>query len=206
MQKNKFRASYSVLRLWEQGKWQEAIQAYFKLDRFQTEQMAEGKKYHDLWKEETLKTGCLPEVFGGKKLIDPIVEKKQVVQVFDWLELVGIIDCYDSSVIHEYKTGLTNSQEYARSAQIPLYGVLAVLSDLPAKKAEIHHYNQYDKTADMFIVWITDKLIKYGYEWLRTYALEMHNYLTDNNLYAELGNNANQGMASISEKNINPIL
>lgn len=196
---NKFRASYSVLRLWEQGRWQEAIKMYFKLDRYTTEQMAEGKKYHEEWKAETELTNCLPAIFNGQKLIEPIIEQKMTVQVYDWLDLVGIIDCYDkgTATIYEYKTGISNSQEYARTAQISLYGVLALVAKLPVEKAEIHHFNQYDKTADMFMVWMTEAVIKYGFEWLNTHASDMHNYLTSNDLYAELGQaktNESKGM------------
>lgn len=170
--------------MWEQGRWEDAIKSYFKLDRWISEEMAEGKKYHEEWAEETRKTNCLPLVFGGTKLIKPIVEEKKVVEIFDWLDLVGIIDCYDEGTIYEYKTGISNSQEYARTSQVPVYGVLSLLSDMKVKKAEIHHYNQYEKQSDMFMIWMTDAVIKHGFDWIETHASDMHNYFVKNNLYA----------------------
>lgn len=183
----KLRASFSVLRMWEQGRWEDAIKAYFKMDRYISKAMAEGKTYHEEWAKETLKTGRLPAIFGGQKLKKPIVEKYERVKLYDWLDLSGVLDCYDDGVIYEYKTGVSNSQEYARTYQVPVYAVLSLALDLPVKKAEIHHYNQHDKTVDMSIIWVTDKTVKEGLDYIQTHGAEMHNYFIENNLYAELG-------------------
>jgi len=51
------------------------------------------------------------------------------------------------------------------------------------EKAEIHHWDQTTKKHDMSIVWITDEVLKYAYEWIITVGSEMHNYFLVNNLY-----------------------
>lgn len=184
---NKFRASYSVLRLWEESRYEEAIKAYFKMDRWISEQMADGKTWHEQWAEEIKQSGCLPQIFGGKKLVNPIVEQYKVVQVYDWLDLSFIIDCYDDGTLYEWKTGITNSQDYIRMSQIPVYALGATLLGLPAKKAELHHFNQYNKQADMSVLWLSDKVVKAGFEYVTTFGGEMHNYFVENNLYSTLG-------------------
>lgn len=184
---NKFRASYSVLRLWEESRVDDAIKAYFRLDRWVSEQMADGKDWHEKWAEEIRQTSKTPAIFGGRELITPVVEKKIVVPIFDWLDLSFVMDCYASNVLYEWKTGLSNSQDYVRMPQISVYALGCALAELPAKKAEIHHYNQYNKQADMSIIWLTNKLVKSGYDYVLTFASEMHNYFVDNNLYASLG-------------------
>ena len=52
----KFRASYSVISLWASGNWEMAVGQYFKLRKFTTEEMADGKDHHEQWCAETLKT------------------------------------------------------------------------------------------------------------------------------------------------------
>ena len=160
---NKFRASYSVLTTWAHGDWERAVKQYFKLESFTTEAMADGKRYHETWREETDKTGRLPAVFGGKKLTRPMTEIKKVVAIEPWLDLVGVIDCYDDPVIYEYKTGKTESDIYAGSPQVGLYGLIATLSGMMADRAEIHHYDQHNKKTDMSLVWLTDDKIRESY-------------------------------------------
>lgn len=185
--KNKFRASYSVLSMWRSGNWERAIKAYFKLEDFTTPAMLAGRDLHSTWNNETLKTGALPAVFGGKKLASPEPELKIVVSITNWLDLVGIIDLYDKPEIHEYKSGVTSSESYASSPQGGVYGVLATLSKRYADKIYIHHYDQYAKRADTSIVWLTDKLLRDSLNWIETNASEMHAYLLENRLYERFG-------------------
>jgi hypothetical protein len=185
--KQKFRASFSVLSLWQSGRWEDAINAYFKLEEFATQQMIDGKALHAEWEKETGETLCLPAIFGGQKLVNAQSELKLVVELEPWLDLVGVIDCYDNPDIHEFKSGVKSSQSYARDKQIGVYAVLCILSDMPAKRLFIHHWNQYTKQADTSIVWVTEQLLKDTVAWVETTAAEMHSYFTENNLYERFG-------------------
>ena len=183
---NKFRASWSTLSVWAKGDWEKAIKGYFKLEEFKSKAMTAGKDLHKEWENEIIKTQCLPLDFGGKKLIKPETENKLVVQIEDWLELVGVIDCIDSPTIYEFKSGKTNSESYANEKQIGVYAVLATLSKKFVNIAEIHHYDQSKPIGhrhDMSIVYLTDSLLKESFNWIETFASEMHMYLTDNKLY-----------------------
>jgi hypothetical protein len=184
-----FRASYSILNMWKSGNWEMAVKAYFKMESFTSEQMADGKIWHDKWRAETEATLCLPEIFGGKKLRKPLVEQKYVVNLHPWLNLVGVIDCLDAPTIYEYKTGKESSESYANSRQIGVYGVLATYAGHYVDRAEIYRYDQYKKQSDMSVVWITEKLLNDSFNWIDTLSSEMHDYFLQNNLYNRFGHN-----------------
>lgn len=186
----KFRASYSVLDMWTRD-WENAVAMYFHLETYVTRQMQEGRDWHEKWAKEITETGCLPKVFGGGKLSNPRPELKLEVaeygKGFEWLELVGIIDCLEDGVIHEFKTGLTNSSGHSKSNQGGVYGILAKMHNLPAKQVQIHHYNQYIKEADTSIIWLTPELLAETDNWIKTVSCEMYEYFRENNLWEKFG-------------------
>jgi hypothetical protein len=145
--------------------------------------MAEGKKFHDEWKEETQKTGELPKIFGGGRLVKPETEKTIIVRLEDWLDLKSVIDCLDAPVIHEYKSGARPSESYANSMQAGVYAIACTFDDIKVNKAIYHHYNQHKKQVDNSTVWITRKVLDNAQEWIYTYASEIHNYFVENDLY-----------------------
>jgi len=187
--KNKFRASFSVLNAWAKGDWERAVEMYFKLDDFTNQAMEEGKEWHKKWENEIENTSCLPEVFGGARLEKPKTELKLEFQLADWLELVGVVDCYDvEGDVYEFKTGHSSSQSYANSMQTRIYGLLLKLHKQKVRKAIIHRYNQHSKKADCSYLWLTSEQLKNALDWVHTFSSEMHNYLEENDLYKELGN------------------
>lgn len=187
--KNKFRASFSVLDAWRRGDWQMAVEMYFKVCDFETPAMIEGKEYHQKWEKEIKKTGCLPEVFGSHKLENPEVELKIEKKLADWMEMVGVIDCYDNGIIHEFKTGVASSQSYANGMQLGVYALLLKLNGYPVEQGIIHRYNQHTGETEASYVWITKDYMNKALDWVETYASEMHSYLEDNDLYNKLSNN-----------------
>lgn len=189
MNNPKFRASYTILQTWNAGQWENAIKMYFKLDKFITPQMQEGREYHEKWAKHITETKTMPIEFGAKPLNAPIAEQKTVVQIEPWLELVGIIDCYDSPIIYEWKTGKQSSDIYAGSNQGGIYAVLGTYSGKYVEKIEIHHYDQYSRQPEVSIVWVTDELLQETHNWLITTAGEMHNYFMVNDLYNRFGRN-----------------
>jgi hypothetical protein len=179
----KFRASYTVLNQWASGNWDRAIKTYFKLEKFVTPAMADGKIWHEKWENHINDTKTLPAVFGAGALHHPKAEIKKVVELEPWLDLVGVIDLYDKPVIYDWKTGKTSSEVYAGSMQPGIYGVLATFSGMYADRAIIYHYDQYSKKTDMSLIWLTDELLKTAHNWILSYASDMNNYLIENKLY-----------------------
>lgn len=183
----KFRASYSVLSQWKSGRWEDAIALYFKLAQWENPAMEAGKEWHAKWEEEGIKTGCLPEIFGGKKLQDPQFEVKFVHEIEPWLDLVGVLDVLDSPDIYDYKTGVTSAANYANTPQGGIYALLATLEGHYVEKMHYLAYNQHTKKKTVAMVWVTDKVLEDAMDFVKTYAAEMHQYLIDNDLYAQLG-------------------
>lgn len=189
MVSNKFRASYTVLSQWESGNWEQAVKTYFKLEKFTTPAMQDGKEWHEKWEKHIRETNTMPIEFGGAKLDNPIVEGKVVVELDEWLDLVSVIDLYNSPVIYDWKTGKQSSEVYAGTKQGGIYAMIATLTNKYVERIEIHHYDQYRKQSDMSIVWVTPELMDASHNWVVTNAAEMHTYLQDNKLYERFGAN-----------------
>lgn len=182
----RFRASYSILSAWESGQYQRAVEMYFGIGGIETKAMRDGKRFHEAWAEETKKTGCLPEIFGGRKLIAPKPELNVIAELTPWLDLSGFIDCLDGSTIYEYKTGSTESSVYANGWQVYVYQLLAKFYGQDTKLAFVLHHDQYLKRNDTSIVHLTDATLRSATEWVLTNSHAMHTYLLRNNLYREL--------------------
>lgn len=194
-EQNRFRASYSVLDLWAGGNWERAIKQYFKLEKFVTPAMADGRALHEKWAEYIKANNALPLEFGGQKLngTTPIIEQKRVVKLASWCDLVYIMDLYDEPTIYDWKTGKQSSEVYANSKQLPVYAMGATLDGFLVERAEIHHYDQYLKKSDMSIIHITDKALEEAQNWVLTLAGEMQNYLLTNGLYQRFNGSRNWG-------------
>ena len=202
---HKFRASYSVLSTWASGNWERAVKMYFKLENFTTPAMAAGKEYHELWDQYIAEHNKMPlELVNGRDvpMNNPKTEIKLVVQLDDWLEVVGKIDCLEAPIVKEWKTGKQSSEVYATSKQTGMYGILCTLPGVEVKDgketpwpgvyvdiAEIYHYDQYKKVAEMSKVWLTDQLLKDTHNWILTLSSEMHLYFITNSLYEKFGAN-----------------
>lgn len=184
----KFRASFTTLNLWQQGRYQDAVACYFHLPTYKSPEMVDGSDWHKRWSQHINDTHTMPIEFGSAKLTNPITEVKKVVSVADWLDLAFIADLVDGSTIYEFKTGSTPSQSYLTSNQIGVYAVGLTLDKHFINRGEIHHYNQYSKKADCSYLWITDELLKDSLNWIETLASEMHQYLLTNNLYERFAN------------------
>jgi hypothetical protein len=188
---NKLRASYTYLSLWSNNQWEQAIKAYFKLDRYISREMAEGSDYHDQWQKHVEATKRLPDVFGGTPLTSPRCEEKMVIPVYDWLDLVIKPDLIDAPIIHEFKTGVAESDEYARSRQGALYAIGLTFLKVPVKYIDIHQYNQYSKKATFSRVVVTKKMLTEGLEWVEKVGREMFDYFVEQDLWGTYGNHAN---------------
>ena len=161
--------------MWSQGRWQEAINAYFKLDSFTSRQMAEGRDLHAEWEEEIKKTKCLPKVFGGKQLNSQIItEKKFEIPVYDWMTLVLKPDVVSSPDLHEFKSGSASANEYLDSFQPAVYCVGLTLMDIYIKTIHIHAYNQYTKRSDYSYRFASKKLLNEGFNFIQTIGGEMY--------------------------------
>ncbi len=170
---DKFHVSFSVLDPWSHGDYETAINRYLKRPEPSNQQMEEGRIWHEKWRAETIKTGKLPEVFGGKELTFPECELRLYTLIDDWIEFVGVVDNLTTEEIHEYKTGTRNSLAYASSMQPRVYQVLAIDNGYHPKRATIHHYNQYTGKVTTSRIHLTTLSYENAKDWIITYASEM---------------------------------
>jgi hypothetical protein len=184
-----FRASYSVLNLWYQGRFEDAIRAYFKLPMTETWQMREGKRLHDEWEAESKQTKCLPAVFGGRPLKNPVFDSdgKLTAEIYPWLLLVGRPDLLDSPDIHEYKSGVMPASHYIKTYQLGMYAILAIKAGHNVTRGWVHHYNQYSGEKESEGVWLTNAYLSESVNWLETMAGEMRAYILKNDLLTRFG-------------------
>ena len=175
------------MKLWSEGHWQDAIQAYFKLERFTSRAMVEGKDLHTEWEDEIKATKCLPKVFGGTPLLNPVVEQKMEIPIYDWMTLVLKPDLIDSPDLHEFKSGVQSANDYLNTYQPAVYAIGLTFAKIYINKIHIHAYNQYSKKSEYSYRFVSKKLLKEGMDWIETVASEMHNYFVENNLYEKFG-------------------
>ena len=168
-----FRASYTVLHFWQSGDIDRAVGAYMKISGQPTEAMVAGRLIHQQFEKEIKRTKALPGVFGGKKLVKPLTELKIEIELDDWLQLVGVIDCCDEDTIYDWKTGWTNSEVYANGMQPKVYQLLAP----SAKRFEIHHINQYTGETDCALGYLTAKTKEDALNWVMENSIDMYSYL-----------------------------
>lgn len=181
---NKIRVSYSTLKNWEQGRWQEVINHMLhKVDQESTPQMQEGTRFHQEWANYINRYKTLPGVFGSKRLSNPKTEIRMVANLEPWLDLSGVIDCLDEKTVYEFKTGIKTSEGYASLMQTRVYGLLCSLNGIEIDRAIINHYNQYLKESDSSMVWITERAIEHAKEWAITIGSEIYSYFSENGLF-----------------------
>lgn len=155
---NKLRISYSLLRLWEQGKKQEAIEYFTKTGaQLEGDAIEQGNAWDQIIQDEINKKGMLPKEFGGLKLEKAFCQEKKVIE-FDGFEVVAKPDLvtFTGEAVYEFKTGKFSSGDYANTMQVPLY--LFVFDT--AKKGIIIHYDQAVDQTDWFLIHKTDKMIE----------------------------------------------
>lgn len=165
------KVSYSILNMWQQGRYDDAIAAYQGIWIPPTDQMKAGTEYHQAWENEVNASHKLPKVFGAAKLTKPIAEGYYKVQILDWLWVSGMLDCEDEAELtgYEYKTGKSNAGAYARTYQHKVYKVLRP----HLKWFEYHAFNQYTDVATMERIHLTQKLYEDGLEWITSNACDL---------------------------------
>jgi hypothetical protein len=154
----RLKISYSLIRLWERGDINALIEALNGIWQEPSPAMEYGTMKHKEWEDEVNRTGCMPEIFGGQKLVNPKTEQYYKVQLTDWLWLSGVIDLEygaEGENLVDYKTGQGNANAYSDSLQAGCYKILRP----KAKRFTYKHFNQYENKTSSSIVYLTDKLL-----------------------------------------------
>jgi hypothetical protein len=182
---DKIRVSFSILNSWSKGYAQDAIDMYFKNPREDNKFMIDGVAFHKTWQEYIDKHKKLhPQLSSlNKPLICPQTELKLEMDITPDIQLVGVIDCLDESILYEFKSGTKPSSEYANTNQADVYSLLCEHHGYKPTKAFYLHFDQYLKETDSAMVWLTEERRQKAKEWVIKQANSFRDYLTTNKLF-----------------------
>lgn len=158
----KLRISYSLLSQWEKGDIGGAINVFkyenFGIETDGTPAMMEGKRYHDEISKHIETYNCLPDYMGTNLTFTvPKTEHLVTVPYNEICDLGGRFDCLEEPILYEWKTGVSDSLEWARTWQLPIYFLICELAGINVDLAYLVRYNQYEKKSDYCIVHNTKK-------------------------------------------------
>jgi hypothetical protein len=114
--------------------------------------MVEGRKIHEEIADYIQTYNSFPDYLIDKELKLPMTEKEIVVRYNDVFDFKCIIDCLDTPFMYEFKTGVSDSLEWARTKQIPLYLMALDMAKIKVESAYLIHYNQHTKESDYTII------------------------------------------------------
>ena len=149
----KIRLSHSLISLWEKSDIQGAVDMYFHLNRKETPQMSEGKRFHEEIAENIKTYNTLPDYMNFKgKFLTPKPEFEITVPYNEICDIKGVFDCLDEPNLYEFKTGVSDSLEWVRTGQIPLYFLICEIANINVDLAYLIRHNQYEKKTDYAII------------------------------------------------------
>ena len=144
--------------MWRQGRYEDAINYYFKLATITNKAMEDGKRWDAYVNEFAVANKQMPPEFGDTPLTSPRAQEKLFIEYNDQFDLVGVPDVLDDPVLYEIKTGSSkDSADYANDFQISLYFLLCDTHYPSVDRAYIKHYNQYSEVLDETLIWKTDR-------------------------------------------------
>lgn len=173
---NKLRLSYTLLRLWEQGKKDDVCAYVTKTSEELTgDAIEQGKAWDQIVAESIKQTGKLPKEFGGLELKDAFCQEKKVIELEDFAIVAKPdIISFTGEDVYEIKTGKFTSGDYANTMQVPIY--LFVFDT--SKKGIILHYDQAIDQMDWFMIHKTDQLMNEAKDYILKNGNEIKEYLT----------------------------
>ena len=174
--------SYSILKAWESGKYEDATAMYLGKPIPTTPYMELGKAKHKLWENYTLKTGELHPELGGGKLKNPIVEQKyqKVIPFSDDIQILirGVIDLETEETLVDYKCGRGTPSSYIDGWQLDLYKLLRP----HAAKGKYICFNPYTETVAVGVKFLNERSSEHALNNIITFGGEMIDYLQTNRL------------------------
>jgi hypothetical protein len=145
--------------------------------------MEEGRKYHDEIAQSIKNFNTLPSYIDFKaKFKNPKPEHEIIVPYNDICDLKGVLDCLDEPVFYEWKTGVSDSLEWTRTNQIPLYFLLCELAEIPVTSAYLVRYNQKAGLTDFTVVHNSRRLRDKARNVVDTVCHEIYSYFDEQGL------------------------
>jgi hypothetical protein len=145
--------------------------------------MTEGKEIHKEIADHINTYNSFPSYLDFKhKLLLPKTEYEITIPYNEICDIKGVIDCLDEPHLYEFKTGVSDSLEWARGGQIPLYFLICELAKVDTKIAYLIRYNQYLKSSDYTIIHNSQKLRDKARNIVDSVCYEIYNYFDEQGL------------------------
>ena len=174
--------SYSILRAWEQARFEDAIGQYLGKPLPATPYMELGKLKHQQWADYTMKHQKLHPELGGYDLTNPIVEQKyeKLLPFSEDIQILwrGVIDLEDKGILVDYKCGRTTPSSYIDGWQLDAYKLLRP----KATGGEYICFNPYTKQLATGFKFLHDSNAETALEKIITLGGELIDYLQTNRL------------------------
>lgn len=175
--------SYSILRQWEQGKFEDATAYYLGKDLPITPYMELGKVKHKQWADYAQKHKKLHPELGGYDLYNPIVEQKyeKLLPFSEDIQILwrGVIDLEDDrGIIVDYKCGSTAPSNYINGWQLDSYKLLRP----KATAGQYYCFNPYTKKVGVGFKFLKQANAEYALEKIITIGGELIDYLQTNRI------------------------
>lgn len=179
---NKLVINFSTLNLWSKSLIDQAVQCYYHTDKFDSDAMADGRAFHDIWAREITRTKRLK--IGNTTLLFKEPQCEHLIQTDynkDWL-IKGTMDCIDESTLYEFKTGITKALDFSGTMQIPIYFLINELVGNHLDKAILLHFDQHHTKTEYIMVWNDEEKMMGARNWIDTLAPEITEYFNAHNL------------------------
>lgn len=139
-----------------------------------TPQQEKGIESHKKWEEIIKEKKEL--VLGKTHLLfkNPKTELKINVSYNEFINLSGIIDCYDSPLAFDWKTGATSAFESAGKEQLPMYFLMLELIGEEPQGGYIVHYDDATNESSPVFVPNTKRKIESAMNFVDTIGSEMY--------------------------------
>lgn len=180
----KLRLSYTLLRLWMDGKKDEIVPCYLRLETKMTPAMKRGKEFDKYVKEFVIKNrgkdhySKLPPELGGEKLFDPLPSHTITVSYNDNFDLKVEFDILVGDTIIEVKNSeARDSADFSNDLQISIYFLACELSGMNFSKGVLFAYNPLKRLYDRSIIWRSERRLQEAKQAIEKYGPEIHKYL-----------------------------
>lgn len=179
----RIRLSHSLIQAFERGNMQEVIDCYFHLNKKSNPAMDAGRALHAEIAESITNYNSLPDYMDFKAtFLTPKTEHEVTVPYNEICDIKGVFDCLDEPNLYEWKTGVSDSLEWARTGQIPLYFLICELAGIDVNLAYLVRHNQHAHETDYAIIHNSQKLRDKARNVVDSVAWDIHQYFLDQGL------------------------
>lgn len=174
--------SHSILKAWENHKFEDAIAYYLGKGVPATPFMELGKVKHQQWADYTQMHKKIHPELGSGDLYNPVVEQKyeKILPFSDDIQILwrGVIDLEDDGIITDYKCGKSSASQYIDGWQLDSYKLLRP----KATGGQYICFNPYTKKVNVGFKFLNRSNAEHALEKIITLGGELIDYLQTNRL------------------------